>query len=87
MVRIKKNESNELSKLIAYVLQNGTQTMEFIEVVEMGRNLYLNLMELELLTIIKNELMEDKKVCHAFIIGQGGALLRSVCTSMVIKGN
>ncbi|MCB2299703.1 XdhC family protein [Clostridium tagluense] len=61
--------------------------MEFIEVVERGRNLYLNLMELELLTIIKNELMEDKRVCHAFIIGQGGALPRSVCTSMVIKDN
>ncbi|MBU3126137.1 hypothetical protein [Clostridium tagluense] len=31
--------------------------------------------------------MEDKRVCHAFIIGQGGVLPRSVCTSMVIKDN
>lgn len=44
-------------------------------------------MELELLTILKNELMEDKKVCYAFIIEQEGTTPRGVGTSMVIKEN
>ncbi|MGH4124538.1 MAG: XdhC family protein [Clostridium sp.] len=44
-------------------------------------------MELELLTIIKNELMEDKKICYAFIIEQEGSTPRGVGTSMVIKEN
>lgn len=44
-------------------------------------------MELELLTIIKNELMKDKKVCYAFIIHQEGSSPRGVGTSMVIKEN
>ncbi|MCB2297507.1 XdhC family protein [Clostridium tagluense] len=44
-------------------------------------------MELELLSIIKNELMEDKKICYAFIIEQEGATPRGVGTSMVIKEN
>lgn len=44
-------------------------------------------MELELLTIIKNELMENKKVCCAFIIEQQGSSPRGVGTSMVIKDN
>jgi xanthine dehydrogenase accessory factor len=44
-------------------------------------------MELELLTIIKNELMEDKKVCYAFIVQQEGSTPRGIGTSMVIKEN
>lgn len=44
-------------------------------------------MELELLNIIKNELMENKKVCYAFIIEQEGSSPRGVGTSMVIKEN
>lgn len=44
-------------------------------------------MELELLTIIKNELMEDKKICYAFIIKREGSSPRGIGTSMVIKEN
>jgi xanthine dehydrogenase accessory factor len=44
-------------------------------------------MELELLDIIKNQLMEGKKVCYAFIIEQEGSTPRGVGTSMVIKEN
>ncbi|MGH4117284.1 XdhC family protein [Clostridium sp.] len=44
-------------------------------------------MELELLTIIKNELMEDKKVCYAIIVQQEGSTPRGIGTSMVIKEN
>ncbi len=44
-------------------------------------------MDMELLSIIKNQLMEDKKVCYAFIIEQEGSTPRGVGTSMVIKEN
>lgn len=42
-------------------------------------------MEIELLDIIKNQLMEGKRVCYAFIIEQEGSTPRGVGTSMVIK--
>jgi hypothetical protein len=42
-------------------------------------------MELELLDVIKNQLMEGKKVCYPFIIEQEGSTPRGVGTSMVIN--